>query len=284
MAKSISAVHNTDMLARVHNRPWRAVWYPVVGIAVLDLSYQLLVSLRQAKVLAQANGWLVIMAAVSQMTIYVLFIPGMQGFFKSARIHLSGAYTFGLLSTGLAMSRIVPFGDYLFWRTTLRRYRGHVSTTTQWMIIYYTWLFAAMLVLFVGAEIGTMILFPNPHVGHVLASLRYLPFVVTFIFAAVGVLSLSKRVRQWIRKVAFDKLGSSAVAPLSIIRDLKLDRATLWDLTIASAAAGILESFTLYMCLASIGINPPLILIMLAFTFARFFSMLPLTPWRGWRN
>ena len=228
--------------------------------------------------IAQANGWLVLMAIISQMTIYVLFIPGMQGFFKAARIHMTSAYVFGLLATGLAMSRIVPFGDYLFWRTSLRKYRGHVSATTQWMIVYYTWLFAGLLLLFIAAEIATLILFPNPHVGHVLESLRYLPFLVTFIFAAAGCLSLSKRVRHWFMKIAFDKLGSSAVAPRSIVRDLKIDAATLWDLTIASLASGILESFTLYMCLASIGVNPPLVLIMLAFTFARFFSMLPLTP------
>lgn len=144
--------------------------------------------------------------------------------------------------------------------------------------MFYSWSFGALILLFIASEIATAAMFPNIHVGRVLGTLRYLPLVLTAIIGFAACLLVLRSVRQWIGRIAFDKLGSQAVAPTSIIRDLRVSRETIIDLTIAAMGSMVLEGFTLYLCLTSIGVNPPLVLVFLGFCFARFFSMLPLTP------
>src|SRR5262245_40723517 len=103
---------------------WKVLWYPIAGVVLVDLLYQALLAWRLAGKLADANPAFLSLAVLNQLAMYVVLVPAMQVFFAAAKISLSWRRTFGLLATGLAFARIVPLGEYLVWRTGLRKERG----------------------------------------------------------------------------------------------------------------------------------------------------------------
>ncbi|HUD11761.1 MAG TPA: lysylphosphatidylglycerol synthase transmembrane domain-containing protein [Candidatus Saccharimonadia bacterium] len=264
-------------LGRKHSR-WLVLWYPVVSIIVLDLVYQILIAWRQSSLISRAQPRYLLLAILNQLAIYVILVPPMQDFFARAKIRLSGRRAFSLLAMGLAFARVIPLGDYLVWRTALRRYRGGVSATTQWYVMYYTWMFSALVILFLSAEAVTYMLHPHAHVRTLVGALKYLPISLSVI-VGLGIMATRLRwVRNKVKAVAFDKLGSQSLSPIGIIRDRKLWPNTLGLLSFASMVNWLLEGYTLYLCLRSIGLNIPLSIALFGYAFARLFSLIPILP------
>jgi uncharacterized protein (TIRG00374 family) len=257
---------------------WFVFLYPILGIIVLDLVYQVLITWRQADIIAGADPRFLVVAAANQLAVYLVLVPAMQEFYSASGIMLTSKRAFGMLAMGLAFARIVPAGEYVVWRASLRKYKGSVSATTQWLIMYYTWMFAGLVVLFLVAEILTLAIYPNAHSDTLVGKLRYLPIALSFLFLAGLLGSRLDWLKRLLRKIAFDKLGSHAVAPFGIIKDRKLGRQQLGVLTFAALATWMIEGFTMYLCMRSIGVEVPIIIAMFGFTFARLFSIIPLTP------
>jgi uncharacterized protein (TIRG00374 family) len=257
---------------------WILLWTPVAGLLAIDLLYQGIAVWKQSDIVGQAQPWFLLLAALNQLAVYVVLIPAMRKFYAKTGIMLSTKHAFSMLATGLAFARIVPAGEYIVWRTTLRRHRGSATATTQWQILYWTWMTCGLLVLFVLSEMLTFVLYPNTHTHTLVGSLRYLPILVSLVFLAGLFATRFAKVRGFVRKIAFDKIGSQAAMPQKIIRERKLGRDALGALTFASVATWTFESFTVFLCLQALGLDVPVVLTVFAFTFARLFSLLPLAP------
>ena len=271
--------HNQGMnlQAQKHSK-WYGLRYPVLGLLALDLTYQSLITWRQAHVIARAEPTLLLVAVLNQLTVYIVLMPAMRRFYAKANIGLRPARVFALLAMGLAFARIVPAGEYLVWRASLRHVKGAATATTQWLILYYTWMFGGLVALFFMWEMVTLIFYPNAHVDTLVGNLRFLPVVLSLGVCAVALATRSQWVRNFLRRAAYDKLGSQAVSPLGIIRERRLGRSELLPLTLACLFVWLIESFTLYLCLLAIGVEVPFAIVAFGFTFARLFSLIPLTP------
>ena len=200
---------------------WNVLWYPVAGVVGIDLIYQILISWRQSNIIARAQPGYLVFAVFCQLAIYVVLVAPMREFYTAAKIRLGGRRAFSLLAMGLALGRVIPFGDYLIWRTGMKRYRGGASATTQWYVMYYTWVFSGLLFVFLTAEIFTYILHPHATVHSLLGYLSFLPVSISVIVLAALFATRFRWVRDRIKRLAFDRLGSQALSPLGIIRDRK---------------------------------------------------------------
>jgi uncharacterized protein (TIRG00374 family) len=263
---------------RPHKSRWRVLWYPVISIIVVDLVYQILIAWRQSSLIARAQPSYLILAVINQLAIYVVLVPPMQEFFRKAKVRLSRGRSFSLLAMGLAFARIIPLGDYLVWRAALRKYRGGVSATTQWYVMYYTWMFSALLILFLAAEALTYVLHPHANVRTLVGYLRFLPLSLSLLVAFAIAGTRSERLRNKLKRLVFDKLGSQAISPLGIIRDRKLGPNVLGLITFAAFADWLMEGYTLYLCLRAVGLNIPVSITLFGYTFARLFSLIPILP------
>jgi uncharacterized membrane protein YbhN (UPF0104 family) len=261
-----------------HRSRWHVVWYPVAGIVFVELAYQLIVSWHQAYLISQAHVWLLLLAVANQMVAYAVLTSPMQSFYEACGIWLSTKRTFGLLATGLAVTRVVPFGDYLVWRAGLHKERGNVSASTQWAVLYYTWLSCGLILLFILSEIATLIFYPNPQATSFAGDLRLLPISAGAIFVIALALTRFRWVREHLKQIAFDRLGSKAISPLGIIRDRRLGKKEIGALTFAAIVCWVVEGLTLFLCLHSMGLQVPLIITLFGFAFARLFALIPLTP------
>jgi uncharacterized protein (TIRG00374 family) len=257
---------------------WRILWYPVIGIIAIDLMYQVLISWRQASIIAKAQPIYLVLAVFNQLAIYLVLVPPMQEFFAAAKIRLTGRRAFSILAMGLAFARIIPLGDYLVWRTSMRRARGGVSATTQWYVMYYSWMFSGLIIVFLLAEGMTYVLHPHADVSTLVGYLRFLPIMFS-LFVVAGLLATRIAwVRDRVKQLVFDRLGSQSLLPMGIIRDRNLGGNVLGLLTFASIANWLMEGYTLYLCLRAIGLNIPLSISLFGFAFARLFSIIPITP------
>jgi uncharacterized membrane protein YbhN (UPF0104 family) len=257
---------------------WYLVWYPIIAVAVIDVVYQLLISWRQADLILHARPGSLLLAMLNQVAVYVVLVPAMQQFFETANIRLSGWRVFSLIGTGLALAKIVPAGEYVVWRTQLRRFRGGVGAATQWQVMYYVWMFGCLIGLFFVGEVLTLLIRPHAHSATVIGNLRFIPIGASLVFLLLLLLSRFSRARSALVKFAADKLGSRTLSPLGIIRDRRLNRGFLATLTFASVSVWLIEAFTMFLCLRSVGVHVPLTLALFGFTFARIFTFLPLTP------
>jgi uncharacterized membrane protein YbhN (UPF0104 family) len=257
---------------------WLLVLVPIVGLFFIDILYQSVVIWKQSHVLAKANGWYLVMACINQLSIFLVLTPVMQEFYGRMGIVLKSSRAFSMLAMGLAFARIVPGGEYILWRTSLHGRRGSATATTQWSIMYITWMITGLAALFLVAQVLTLVLYPGMQAKSLVGTLRFLPLLFLFVFVVVVLTMRFERIRAILRRIAFDKFGSHSISPVGIIRDHKLGWDTLGMLTFASLATWILESFTLLLCLRSLGLQVPVVLCMFAFTFGRLFSMLPLAP------
>src|SRR5580692_9185296 len=97
---------------RTHRSRWHVLWYSVVGVIAIDLVYQVLISWRQSNIIARAQPGYLLFAVVCQLAIYVVLVAPMKEFYIAAKIDLSGRRAFSLLAMGLALGRVIPFGDY----------------------------------------------------------------------------------------------------------------------------------------------------------------------------
>ena len=261
-----------------HRSKWYGLWYPVLGLLALDLTYQTLITWKQSHVIARADPTLLLIAVLNQLTVYIVLMPAMQRFYARANIGLLPARVFALLATGLAFARVVPLGEYIVWRASMRNLKGAASATTQWLIMYYTGMFGGLVVLFVFWELVTLLVYPNAHVDSLVGNLRFLPVVLSLGVCLVALATRSQWVRLQLRRIAFDRLGSQAVSPMGIIRERRLRRRELSPLVFACLFVWLIESFTLYLCLEAIGLDVPFAIVAFGFTFARLFSLIPLTP------
>jgi putative heme transporter len=266
------------VMNKIRHSRWFVFVYPLVGIVVLDIVYQFLIMWRQADIIARAEPRFLMLAVVNQLAVYLVLVPAMQAFYGATGIFLSRKRAFSMLTMGLAFARIVPAGEYVVWRASLRKYKGSVSATTQWVIMYYTWMFAGLVLLFLVAEILTLAIYPHAHADTLVGKLRFLPVALSIVFLVGLLVPRSPWLSKQLRKVAFDKFGSQAVSPLGIIKDRRLGRRQLGALSFAALATWMIEGFTLYLCMRSIGVEVPLVIAMFGFTFARLFSLVPLTP------
>jgi len=265
----------------LHRRSrWRILLYPVLGIVVADLAYQGFVGWHARDLLVRAQPEFLILAVLNQLLMYWILVPAMQRFYSAAGIALSGRRAFGLLATGLAVARILPVGEYLVWRAAMRKLRGGASATTQWLIMYYAWMFAGLVMLFMVFQIITFVVYPNAHAKNLVGLLRYLPVLMGLVLIIIGVLLATQVswVQQLIWKLAFDRFGSRSMWPWHIVRDRKLKRYELGALSAAAVGMWLVEGFTMFLCLFSINVRVPLVIAMFGFTFARLFALLPLTP------
>jgi len=247
---------------------------------VADLAYQAIVAWRAAHILARAQPEFIILAVVNQLAVYWVLVPAMQRFYAAAGIVLSGRRTFGMLATGLAVARIIPVGEYLVWRTGTRKLRGGASATTQWLIMYYSWMLMGLVGLFLVAQVTTFVFYPDAHVDTILGLLRYLPVIMGVLLVIAGVLLATQVswVQRLVWKLAFDKFGSRSVWPWHIIRDRKLGRQQLGALSWAAIGMWLIEGFTMFLCLYAMNLRVPFVIAIFGFTFARLFALLPLTP------
>lgn len=257
---------------------WYVLLYPVAGAVLAGIVWQAIVLIHQWHLIVHAQPLYLLIAAFNQMAVYICLVPAMRSFYESAGIDLSATKTFGLLATGMAMARIIPAGEYLVWRTSLRNEENSASATTQWMIMYFFWMFCGLVALFVAAEAATLAFYPNVHADTVAGYLRYLPIILSLLLMFAILLVRLPLVQMLLKRLAYNKFGSQAVSPIGIIRDRKLDTYTLISLTLAAVLTWLIEGFTLYLCFLSIGLQIPLVIAMFAFAFARLFSILPLTP------
>jgi hypothetical protein len=252
----------------------------VLGIVVADLAYQAIVAWRAWHILERAQPEFLILAVLNQLVVYWILVPAMQRFYGAAGIALHHRRTFGMLATGLAVARIIPVGEYVVWRAATRKLRGGASATTQWLILYYAWMFAGLVLLFMVFQVITFVAYPNAHVKSLVGLLRYLPVLMGVLLVIIGVLLATQVswVQRLIWKVAFDRFGSRSVWPWHIVRDRKLGRYELGALSAAAVGMWLVEGFTMFLCLYSLNIRVPLVIAMFGFTFARLFALLPLTP------
>jgi uncharacterized protein (TIRG00374 family) len=257
---------------------WRILWYPIIGIITIDLIYQVLISWRQASIIARAQPVYLVLAVINQLAIYVVLVPPMQEFFAAAKIRLTGRRAFSILAVGLAFARIIPLGDYLVWRTSMRSARGGVSATTQWYVMYYSWMFSGLVAVFLFAQGMTYVLHPHADVRTLVGYLRFLPIMFSLFVVMALLATRIAWVRGKVKQLVFDKLGSQALSPIGIIRDRGLGGNVLGLLTFASFANWLMEGYTLYLCLRAVGLNIPISISLFGFAFARLFSIIPITP------
>ena len=257
---------------------WYMVWGPLLGLLGIDLLYQTGIVWKQWHVLSQAEPLFLLVAVVNQLAVYVVLVPAMQDFYAASGIAMTGRRAFSLLAMGMAFSRIVPVGEYLIWRASLRGKRGAASATTQWLIMYYSFMFCGVVAVFLVTQILTIFLYPNAHAHTLVGQLRFLPVALLVIGLVVASLTRFEWMRRLLRRFTYDKLGSQAVSPIGIIKDRRLSRNNLGWLVFASLATWMIEGFTLYLCLRSLGLQVPLVMAVFAFTFARLFALIPVVP------
>ena len=269
--------HNMLMLKRKRSK-WLLIWYPVIGIALVNLVLQLIVFSQQTQALGRAN-WMIFAAALYvQFISYVVLVPAMQSFYAEAGIRLGFKRTLQLVVAGIGLGKVMPGGDYLFWRKMLRREPDGVGVTTQYTILYYSFIVPALIVVFVAFEIICLTLY-NARLDPSLAGKFILiPVIFTATIVVVGVFYKFFHMRERIRAVASRHLGSAVISPWNIIRQRKISRATLAKFACGSLASWIIEGVTLYFCLRAMGQNPPPELAVFAFAFSRLFTLLPLFP------
>jgi uncharacterized protein (TIRG00374 family) len=254
------------------------VWGPILGLLAVDLLYQTGIVWKQWDVLSGLEPWFLLLAVINQLAVYVVLVPAMQDFYASSGIQMSGKRSFSLLAMGLAFSRIVPVGEYIIWRASLRGKPGAASATTQWLIMYYSFMFCGVVAVFLLMQVLTVVLYPNAHANTLVGELRFLPVVLVVIGAVLLSLTRFGWMRRFLRRFTYDKIGSQAVSPLGIIKDRKLTRNTLGWLIFASVATWMIEGLTLFLCLRSLGLEVPLVMAVAAFTFARLFALFPVVP------
>jgi uncharacterized membrane protein YbhN (UPF0104 family) len=257
---------------------WFLLLYPVAGAVLAGILWQAFVLVHQWHYLAHARPEFLLVAAFNQMAVYLVLVPAMRSFYARANILVSEAKTFGLLATGMALARIIPAGEYIVWRASLKDEKGSASATTQWLILYLTWMFIGLVGLFFAAEVGTLILFPTVNAPTVAGYLRYLPIILTLALMLAVLLLRFDSVKKLIGRLAYDRFGTHAVSPIGIIRDRKLGAYTITTLTLASILTWLIEGFTLYLCFLAIGLEVPIVITLYAFAFARLFSIIPITP------
>jgi uncharacterized protein (TIRG00374 family) len=257
---------------------WYMIWGPILGLLAIDLLYQIGVTWKQSHILATAQPWFVVLAIINQLAVYVVLVPAMQEFYASAKLPISGRRAFSMLAMGLAFSRIVPVGEYIMWRASMHGKKGGASATTQWLILYYSFMFVGLVALFVVLQVMTALLFPNAHATSLVGYLRFLPIALILIGTAVLFLTRFGWMRRLLRRLTYDKIGSQAVSPLAIMRDRRLGRDFLSWMGFACIATWTIEGFTLYLSLRSLGIEVPLVMAVFAFTFARLFALVPVVP------
>jgi uncharacterized protein (TIRG00374 family) len=257
---------------------WYVLVYPIAGAVVAGVIWQAVVLVHQWNLVEHAQFYYLIIAAFNQMAVYLALVPAMRMFYQAADIEMSATKTFGLLATGMAMARIIPAGEYLVWRASLRHEPNSASATTQWTIMYLSWMFCGLVGLFIAAEIATLVFYPNAHTPDVAGYLRYLPIILSMLMMLAVLLVRLQPVQVLVKRLAYNRFGSHAVSPFGIIRDRKLDLATLVALTLAAIVTWLIEGFTLYLCFLAIGLNVPVVVTLFAFAFARLFSIIPITP------
>jgi uncharacterized protein (TIRG00374 family) len=145
----------------------------------------------------------------------------------------------------------------------------------------YTGLFGSLVIIFLLAEILTLVVYPNAQAPSLVGYLKYLPVIGTVvILTAIVFLLMTKvgRLRSWLRRFAYEKLGSRTLSPVGIIRARKLDRNTVLVMAFASFAVWLIEAFTMWLCMRSVGLDIPPLIAVFGFAFAKVFTYLPLVP------
>jgi uncharacterized protein (TIRG00374 family) len=257
---------------------WYLVWGPILGLLGIDLLYQIGITWKLSHILSRAEPWFLVLAIINQLAVYIVLVPSMQQFYFSAGLPLRARRVFSMLAMGLAFARIVPVGEYLMWRASVHGKKGAASATTQWLILYYSFMFAGLVVLFILLQILVAVMFPGAHATSLVGNLRFLPIVLLLVGTLVLMLTRFEWMRRLLRRLTYDKIGSQAVSPFGIMEDRRLGRDFMGWMVFASVATWLIEGFTLFLCLRSLGLDVPLVMAVFAFTFARLFAIVPVVP------
>lgn len=256
----------------------RAVLYSVLAAAAANVIFQFVVTWRQFDSLIHAQPVLVLAAILNQIVAYGVLVPAMGRFFERVGIGLSQWRTFALISAGLASTRVIPGGDYIVWRMSLRRHHGGVAATTQWFILYTIGMSLALAILFMIFEVLTLWLHPQPQAVSLVENLRYVP-VAAFVLVAGFMLALRiQTFRRWVLTHAFEQFTDRSLSPMGIIKEHKLDwRDGLW-MGFAAFGTWMIEGYTLYLCFAALGLHVPFVMAICGYCFSRLIANLPLSP------
>jgi Mg2+-importing ATPase len=272
-----ASLHNKLMPQTLKSR-WRFVWYPIVALALANVAYQFMASAHHTAVLKEAKPWILILAIACQIASYAVLTPIMVYFYRQARIDISWPRAFGLVLAGTGLAKVVPFGEYLFWRSRLRHERDGVGTTTHFMILYLTFGLTMLTALFIITESLTLLLYPTTQAQTLARAFVWVPIILSVAIAAAVATASIPRVRSFLRNFASKQLGSEVISPFSIIHRRRLDSSVLGTFAGGFALAWLLEAGTLQLCLNAFGQSPPFILTIFGYSFARLFTFIPILP------
>jgi uncharacterized membrane protein YbhN (UPF0104 family) len=132
--------------------------------------------------------------------------------------------------------------------------------------------------MFVVCEVLAILFYRDTHASSVVSSLRYFPLACGVIILALGLAVRAPIIRSWIVRVALDHVPSRSISPLGIIRERKLDWRDFGWIAVAAVGAWLVEGYTFWLCLAAVGIKPPVILVFFGYSFVRLITLLPLSP------
>jgi uncharacterized membrane protein YbhN (UPF0104 family) len=245
-------------------------WYSIGILAAANIIYQLVASSRNANSISQAKPGYLLLAVLSEVFAYLVLVQAFRVFMEKYKIDLSFLQSLGILFAGVGLSKVIPFGEYFLWRQRLKPYKNGVAATAQFTVLFLLWVLCALIGLFLGSEVLAAVFNPSKQVGLLAKSFAVVPIFFTIVIASVIVATRSKFFRA--------KLGTDTLGPIGIIREVGLGKKELGWLTFGAIFTWLFEASTLYMCLNALGINPPLLVILFGYCFARLFVIVPIFP------
>lgn len=281
MGKTLKLCHTSGMAKTIHwsKSVWKTVLYSVLLGAIINVIFQFILTWRQFDALVHARPILVVAAVLNQIVAYGVVVPAMGRFYERCAIQLTQWRVFALVSAGLASSRVIPAGEFLVWRMSLRRHHGAKGATTQWFILYTIAVNGALALLFLIFEGLSLAMYPQAQAVTIFDHLRYIPIGVG---VTVVLLLLALRIpafRRWVWHHAFGEVTQQrSLSPMGIIRERRLDWTDAGWNAFAAFGAWLVEGYTLYLCFAAIGIHVPFVLSIAGYCFARLIANLPLSP------
>lgn len=256
----------------------KAAWISVGILAIANIAYQFVASSQNADSIAQAQPIFLLFAVISQICAYLVLVPSFRYFLAKHDIYLPFFQTLGILFAGLGLSKVLPAGEYILWRQRLKQYPGGVGATSQYIVIFYVWMFSGLVGLFLVSELLTAIFYPSQQVGLLARSFSIVPLFFTALIFGIVIASRFKSFRKKCIALFKSKLGTDTLSPRSIIEKNKLGKKELGWLTFGALFTWISEAITLFLCLSALGIEPPLIVTLFGYCFARLFSIVPILP------
>lgn len=253
-------------------------WYSIAVIALLNIAYQLYASRKNAATIAQAKPLYLLLAVLSEIFAYLVLVPAYRSFFAKRNISLGFLQSLGLLFAGVGLSKVIPFGEYILWRQKLKSFKGGVAASSQFIVLFITWLLSALIILFLVAELLAAIFNPSQQVGLLAKSFSKVPIVLTVIILGIVGSTRLPSFRLKIGTFFREKLGTETLSPVAIIRENNLGIRELGFLTVGAFLTWIFEAITLYLCLRALGLAPPIFVALFGYCFARIFIIFPLFP------